>query len=566
MLRLYKFLALAASTLVFAVGVVGCKDPVAEQSQNSGIARAKHVVIIGVDAMSPDGIINAKTPVLDDLVKKGSSTFSARGVLPTSSSTNWKSMISGSGPEQHGVTSNFWERDDFNFAPVTTGMENIFPTLFGQYRQQSTDAKIAAVYAWEGFGRLIERSALSYDVAGESDEKTAQLAADYLVKEKPELLFVHLDWADHIGHVKGHKTAEYYSAIEQIDSQIGLIVKAAQSADLLKDTVFIISSDHGGIGFGHGGESLDELEIPFIIFGAGIKANHVIKQAVYTYDTAATVAYILGFEPHPAWIGRPVRTAFVGEQEPKSKIALATTNTITAPVLYPKAGLYTAAGGLFSADQAKLVIESSVEGAEIRYTLDGTDPTKESAVYQQAVTLQQSALVKARHFKGPTEQSGIVTGYYHLIPQNPDNGIHYQYYKGDNWQFLPAFSAMAPLSSGTTYQFRINDIAKERGTFGISFSAWIKIEVAGKHKFYTFSDDGSKLYIDDQEVVNNDGDHGTLDRAGVVELTPGFHKIRVDYFNGGGGYWLEVFHKAPGQPRQLIKPELLFLSKPASMN
>lgn len=564
---LSKLVGLGLSALVVVCGLTGCKEPaVAQQSTQAQAAKAKHLVIIGVDAMSPDGILNAKTPVLDRLMKSGSYTFNARGVLPTSSSTNWKSMMSGSGPEQHGVTSNFWERDDYNFAPVTTGMENIFPTLFGQYRQQNADAKIAAIYAWDGFGRLIERSALNYDVAGESDEKTTSLAAEYLVKEKPELLFVHLDWVDHIGHEKGHKTPEFYAAIEQIDSQIGQIVQAAESADLLKDTVFIITSDHGGIGLGHGGESLDELEIPFIIFGPGIKADHVIKQPVYTYDTAATVAYILGFEAHPAWIGRAVRTAFVGEAEPTSKVALVPTNTLAAPVLAPKAGLYEAAGGLFAPEQAKLVIHSSVEGAEIRYSLDGSEPTRDSTLYQQEVLLKQSAIVKARHFKGQTEQSGIATGFYHLIPDNPENGIHYKYYEDDRWQFLPALSALTPVSTGTTYQFRVNDIAKSRGNFGISYSAWIKIDVAGQHKFYTYSDDGSKLYIDDQEVVNNDGDHGTLERAGVVELTPGMHKIRVDYFNAGGGYWLEVFHKAPGQPKQIIKPELLFLNPPAAGN
>jgi chitinase len=62
-------------------------------------------------------------------------------------------------------------------------------------------------------------------------------------------------------------------------------------------------------------------------------------------------------------------------------------------------------------------------------------------------------------------------------------------------------------------------------------------------------------------VVNNDGDHGTLERSGIIELASGYHRIQVDYFNGGGGAWLEVLHKAPGQSKQMIKPELLFLSE-----
>ena len=57
---------------------------------------------------------------------------------------------------------------------MTTGMENIFPTLFGQYRQQNADAKIAAIYAWDGFGRLFEKSAVDYDVNPKTEEETAK--------------------------------------------------------------------------------------------------------------------------------------------------------------------------------------------------------------------------------------------------------------------------------------------------------------------------------------------------------------------------------------------------------
>ena len=125
--------------------------------------RPDHVIIIGVDAMSPDGIINGDTPVLDEIMQSGAYTLNARGVLPTSSSSNWASMVSGAGPEQHGVTSNGWERDDFNFPPVTTGTEDIFPTIFGLSRTNRPELEIGAIYTWTGFGRLIERSALDYD-------------------------------------------------------------------------------------------------------------------------------------------------------------------------------------------------------------------------------------------------------------------------------------------------------------------------------------------------------------------------------------------------------------------
>ena len=560
MLSLIRILA-----CITLVGLTACQQTSAPTAaphvKNNAV---KHVVIIGIDALSPDGIRHANTPNIDKLTHMGSYTFTARSVLPTSSSANWKSMLSSAGPEQHGVVTNDWERDDFSLPPVTTGMENIFPTIFGEYRLQAPQAKIAAVYAWQEFGRLIERSALSYDVGGKSDAETARLAADYLAKEQPELLFVHLDWVDHIGHQDGHKTAEYYHAVAQTDQNIGVILQAAEQADMLKDTVFIVTSDHGGIGYGHGGETLDESQIPFIIAGAGIKANHPLKQYVYTYDTAATVASLLGFTPHPAWIGKPITSAYVGVADPVT--SQSGSLEIAAPSFIPDARLYELAGGLYIDQNAPVVIQSQVANAEIRFTLDGSEPTLASELYTGPFELTRSATVKARHFTSDNRQSAAVTAYYHTVSRSSGRGIHFQYYEGNSWRFLPTFDTLQPLKSGISYQFRVADIPARGKHFGIRFSAWIDIQQTGKHRFYTNSDDGSKLYIDGEEVVNNDGNHGTIERTGTIELDKGFHRITVDYFNDAGGAWLEVFHKAPGGVKELIKPELLFLQQPKPVN
>ena len=93
-------------------------------SQVSGV---NHVVIIGCDGMSPDGIQKAKTPSMDSLMRRGAYTLRARGVMPTSSSPNWASMIMGAGPEQHGITSNGWRPDKFEIAPTAVGSGGIFP-------------------------------------------------------------------------------------------------------------------------------------------------------------------------------------------------------------------------------------------------------------------------------------------------------------------------------------------------------------------------------------------------------------------------------------------------------
>lgn len=520
----------------------------------SKVVKARHVIVIGVDAMSPNGIINATTPTLDDMMKRGAFTLNARGVLPTSSSTNWASMVSGAGPEQHGVTSNDWERDDFNIPAVLKGTEDIFPTIFGVSREQRPELEMGAVYTWTGFGRLIEQTALSYDSNGSNDDDTLEKAKKYIREKKPDFLFIHFDDVDHVGHELGHKTQFYYDAVATVDRKIGSVIKATKDAGIFEETVFIVSADHGGIGYGHGGQTLDEIEIPFILYGKGIKKGYTIKNKVYTYDNAATVATLLGIEQPYAWIGKPVTSAFKGAPDPElgnQKILIA------SPIIYPKPNLYDPAGGLYVDKLPKVKIE--VQGdAQIRYTKDGSIPDKNSKLYSGPFELAESEVISAKAFLGDQQESNVSTAYFRLVERDSKNGVHYSYFEGRDWKFLPVFENLEPNKKGKVYEFRIGDINQRGHQFGIRFKATLKIETVGEYRFYLNSDDGSKLYIDGKLVVDNDGGHGTIERTGNVLLKEGMHTIMVDYHNQGGGAWLDAFYKGPGVPKQIIPAHLLF--------
>src|SRR4051794_12204225 len=75
-------------------------------TSSGALANAEHVVVIGCDGFGSLGFTASNAPVLHKLMRGGAYTLHSRGVLPTTSSPNWASMIMGAGPEQHGVTSN----------------------------------------------------------------------------------------------------------------------------------------------------------------------------------------------------------------------------------------------------------------------------------------------------------------------------------------------------------------------------------------------------------------------------------------------------------------------------
>jgi len=515
----------------------------------------KHVIIIGVDGMSPDGIRQAETPNMDSFINNGASTFKARAVLPTSSSTNWASMLMGAGPEQHGITSNSWEKDDFVLPPVISGVEEIFPTIFSVLHEQKPQAEFGTVYDWGGFGRLFEKSIVKFDRNGKDEKETTKIAAEYIKKKKPIYLFIHLDHVDHAGHHYGHGTPEYYKSVVRADSLIGAIVQATKEAGIFENTIFLVTADHGGIGYGHGGETQDEIEIPFILSGKGIKKNYQIKHAVYTYDNSATAAFALGLEVPYAWIGRPVKSAFSGFPEPKIQ---ASRQYLTPPVIFPAKKFYSPAGGLFVDKVAFAEIKADNEGAEIRYTLDGTEPTKESALYTTKFEIKESSVLNAKQFVDD-RSSRTASAFFRIVKSTPGNGIRYTYYEGKDWTRLPNFNRLRSIHTGRIFEFGIDNIAHRSEQFAVKYEGFIKIDNPGTYTFYTNSDDGSQLRINKKLVVDNDGDHGVIMKSGNIELDKGFHAILVTYFNGGGGGWLDVYFKGPGIPKQILPANILSL-------
>ncbi|GAA0794522.1 family 16 glycoside hydrolase [Spirilliplanes yamanashiensis] len=74
----------------------------------------------------------------------------------------------------------------------------------------------------------------------------------------------------------------------------------------------------------------------------------------------------------------------------------------------------------------------------------------------------------------------------------------------------------------------------------------LNVPAGGVYEFRLSSDDGSKLYLDDELVVDNDGLHGVVAKEGSADLTAGFHALRVEYFEAGGGQEVRLEWRTPG--------------------
>jgi hypothetical protein len=143
-------------------------------------------------------------------------------------------------------------------------------------------------------------------------------------------------------------------------------------------------------------------------------------------------------------------------------------------------------------------------------------------------------------------------------PVNPTkNGVAYSYYEG-KFQSVDEITSLQATQTGTLDNFSIKEANLEDG-FAYEFRTWIKIPQKGLYRFYTFSDDGSKLYIDGQLVVDNDGSHGEENVGGTLALEEGFHDLHLLYFEDYMGQTLEVRFSGKNILETLIPDEFLYL-------
>jgi alpha-mannosidase len=219
-------------------------------------------------------------------------------------------------------------------------------------------------------------------------------------------------------------------------------------------------------------------------------------------------------------------------------------------------------GGLFI-EPVRVSLTAGGGEAEMVYTLDGSTPGEGSARYAGPFELRGDAVVAARFLRNGVLDDQITRARFTFAePRTPENppqvvaGLDYRYYEG-TWNKLPDFAALTPTSSGTAEAFDLTPRARDDG-FGLVFTGFVRVPRDGVYTFYTSSDDGSKLYIGDAEVVDNDGLHPPREHSGMIALKAGLHGVRVTFFEGGGGEGLEVRYAGPDLNKQDIPPSALF--------
>ncbi len=140
-------------------------------------------------------------------------------------------------------------------------------------------------------------------------------------------------------------------------------------------------------------------------------------------------------------------------------------------------------------------------------------------------------------------------------PARRIKGLAYQYFEG-GVPDTTRLDSLQPVSSGVVESFSLAPRRRD-SNIGFRYTGLLTVPRDGEFTFYTSSDDGTRLFIDGQQIVENDGIHPTTEVKGVTKLAAGDHAIQVDYFNGGGEIVLKVLWKGPGINKQEIPGSVL---------
>ncbi len=262
---------------------------------------SRFLLLCSIDGLRPDALQAADTPTLDQLIATGAVCWHARSVTPSVTLPAHVSLFYGVDVPRHGVDTN-------EFKPLVPPI----PSLLDVAKQAGCTT--GAFYNWEQIRDLahpgtLDVSFFQHYASGGSDEVITAAAIHYLQTMRLEVVFVYLGDLDIAGHGHGWMSDHYLSALQTADRCIGRLVHAEVELGRGDSTVVMVVTDHGGHDTTHGTDCDEDMVVPWLVSGPGVRQGLEIQGPVHIFDTPPTAAWLLGWELASAWEGNIVAEA-----------------------------------------------------------------------------------------------------------------------------------------------------------------------------------------------------------------------------------------------------------------
>ena len=243
-------------------------------SPASGQSGEARVLVIGIDGLRSDCLEAADTPALDALIAEGLYSPDALNNDITYSGPGWSDMLCGVWSDAHGVTDNTFVGSNYDG----------FPSFMRRLESGNPDLNTYSFCHWAPINDYIMGDDVDEALNAATDAAVRDAALDVLQNGDPHAVFLHFDDVDINGHGYGFNASvpQYMNAIETTDGFVAEVMDALTGRPdyVSEDWLVLVSTDHGGIGYNHGGTSIEEETIFFIASGNAVEPAVLLKDTL----------------------------------------------------------------------------------------------------------------------------------------------------------------------------------------------------------------------------------------------------------------------------------------------
>ena len=236
--------------IVISFGVISCDrfNPGKEIITNcvQGSEPTKKILFIGWDGVRSDALQQANTPNLDSLLQNSLVSYNCDRGEHTVSVPGWSTVLHGVWPAKHNLKENSFRNNRYDD----------YPDIITIAKQFKPNLSATVLTNWDDFLRITSNE--NYAQRYENDQQVTSAAIQLLNDCTPDMMFLHLDYPDYIGHRLGFSPdiIEYIGAIEVADFYLGQVMEVIREREssFSEEWMVVLTTDHGGNGTGHGGQ------------------------------------------------------------------------------------------------------------------------------------------------------------------------------------------------------------------------------------------------------------------------------------------------------------------------
>ncbi|MCE5237189.1 alkaline phosphatase family protein [bacterium] len=268
------------------------------------MSQTTHALLISIDGLRPDALALTHTPVLDRLIADGASSMTCRADMPSVTLPCHQTMLRGVSVGRHGVTTN-------TFHPLARPVPSLLDAA------HTVGLKTGTFYNWEQLRDLSDPGSLDVSCFSREldvpagDDRVTEVAVECIRRYDLGLAFVYLGHLDLAGHREGWMSEAYLNAIANADGCIGRLIDCVEQLGGRESAAVLVTADHGGHEKVHGTETDEDMLVPWVLWGAGVRCGHALEGEVDLRDTCTTLAHLLGLPRSAEWEGKVVTEALL---------------------------------------------------------------------------------------------------------------------------------------------------------------------------------------------------------------------------------------------------------------